>query len=180
MNEDALRYPIGKFTPQEAYTSQELDNNINRIGSLPAKVETVIKNFSEKQFEIPYREGGWTARQVLHHMSDSHLNAYIRFKWALTENTPVIKAYNEKLWAETPEIRLDPAVSLNLLKALHVKLAGLIRSLSTEDLQKEYIHPDTQKHVRLDRLVGMYAWHGEHHLAHLEIIAKKKSEQGSK
>lgn len=180
MNDDALRYPIGKFTPQDAYTKQELDDNIRRIESLPAKIESLIKTFSAKQFETSYREGGWTARQVLHHISDSHLNAYIRFKWALTENTPVIKAYDEKLWAETPEIKIDPAVSLNLLKALHVKLVALIRSLSTDDLQKEYIHPETQKHVRLDRLVGMYAWHGEHHLSHLEIVARNRSEQRSK
>jgi hypothetical protein len=104
------------------------------------------------------------------------MNAYIRFKWALTENTPVIKAYNEKLWAETPEVKHDPAISLNLLKALHVKWVALLKGLSSEDLQKEYIHPETKKHVRLDRLIGMYAWHGDHHLAHLEIVAKKQIE----
>ncbi len=175
MNDESLRYPIGKFTPQEAYTKQELEQCIQRIETLPARVESVIKKFSVKNFDAAYRDGGWSARQVLHHVSDSHMNAYIRFKWALTESTPVIKAYNEKLWAETPEVKLDPTISLNLLKALHIKWIALLKSLTTEDLQKEYIHPETKKLVRLDRLVAMYAWHGDHHLGHLEIVARKSN-----
>ena len=103
------------------------------------------------------------------------MNAYIRIKWTLTESTPVIKAYNEKLWAETPEVKLDPSLSLTLLKALHNKWVGLLKSLTPQDLQKEYIHPETQKHVRLDRLVAMYAWHGDHHLSHLEIVARQSN-----
>ena len=173
MNSETLQYPIGKFSPQEAYSKPELEQCILRIETLPSRVDSIIKNFAGKQFETSYREGGWSARQVLHHISDSHMNAYIRFKWALTEDTPVIKAYNEKLWAETPETKMDPLLSVNLLKALHVKWVALMKSLTTEDLQKKYIHPETQKHVRLDRLVAMYAWHGDHHLAHLEIVAKK-------
>jgi hypothetical protein len=176
MNDDALRYPIGKYTPQDSYSKTELAANIQRIETLPARVETLIRKFSPKHFDIAYRDQGWSARQVLHHVADSHMNAYIRFKWALTEDTPIIKAYNEKLWAETPEVKLDPAISVNLLKALHVKWVALLKGLSSEDLQKEYIHPETKKHVRLDRLIGMYAWHGDHHLAHLEIVAKKKIE----
>ncbi len=173
MNDQTLQYPIGKFSPQEAYSKLELEECIRRIETLPSRVDSIIKNFSGKQLESFYREGGWSARQVLHHISDSHMNAYIRFKWALTEDTPVIKAYNEKLWAETPETKMDPLLSVNLLKALHVKWVALMKLLTTEDLKKEYIHPETQKHIRLDRLVAMYAWHGDHHLAHLEIVAKK-------
>jgi hypothetical protein len=173
MNDDALRYPVGKYTPQDSYTKDEIAANIQRIETLPARIESIIKNFSPKHFETPYREQGWSARQVIHHLSDSHMNAYIRFKWALTESTPVIKAYDEKLWAETPEVKLDTAISLNLLKALHVKWVALLKGLTKQDLLKEYIHPETKKNVRLDRLIGMYAWHGDHHLAHLEIVAKK-------
>lgn len=173
MNDETLQYPIGKFSPQEAYSKLELEQCIRRIETLPSRVDSIIKNFSGKQLETSYREGGWSARQVLHHISDSHMNAYIRFKWALTEDAPVIKAYNEKLWAETPETKMDPLLSVNLLKALHVKWVALMKLLTTEDLKKEYIHPETQKHIRLDRLVAMYAWHGDHHLAHLEIVAKK-------
>ncbi len=173
MNDEALRYPTGKFSPQDSYTSQELDQCIHRIETLPLRVEEVIKTFSTKDFDTIYREGGWSARQVLHHVSDSHMNAYIRFKWSLTEDTPVIKAYDEKRWAETPEVKLDAGISLNLLKALHVKWVALLKTLSPADLQKEYIHPETRKNNRLDRVIAMYAWHGDHHLGHLKIVAKK-------
>ena len=173
MNDEALRYPIGRFTPQESYTKQELDQCIGRIQSLPGRIETLINNFSQKQFDTVYRDGGWTARQVVHHVSDSHMNAYIRFKWALTETTPTIKAYDEKLWAETPDVKLDPKISLNILKALHPKWTALLSSMTAEDLKKEYIHPETKKINRLDRIVAMYAWHGDHHLGHLKIVAEK-------
>lgn len=172
-NEDQLRYPIGKFSPKDSYSAEEIRENIKRIESLPSKVEALIKNFSASQLDTPYRDGGWTARQVLHHLSDSHMNAYIRFKWTLTENTPIIKAYEEKLWAETPETKLDPVISLNLLKALHIKWAAMLKLVNAEDLKKEFIHPETKKHVPLDRLIALYAWHGDHHLGHLEIVGRK-------
>jgi hypothetical protein len=173
MNDDALRYPIGKFAPQETYSKAELDACINRIESLPSRIENLIRTFTSKQLDTAYRDGGWTARQVVHHLSDSHMNAYIRFKWTLTEDAPTIKAYNEKLWAETPETKLDPRLSLDILKALHPKWTALLKSLTGEDLKKEYIHPDTKKNNRLDRIVAMYAWHGDHHLGHLKIVAEK-------
>jgi hypothetical protein len=172
---DELRYPIGKFSPQENYDPAELEQLVRRIESLPSRMHEVIQHFSLKDFEAIYRDGGWSARQVIHHVADSHINAYIRFKWALTEDTPVIKAYNEKLWAETPEVKLDPQLSLVLLNALHAKWVGLIRSLAPEHFRKEYIHPDSKKSVRLDRLVAMYAWHGDHHLGHLKIVAAKST-----
>ena len=102
------------------------------------------------------------------------MNAYIRFKWTMTENSPVIKAYNEKLWAETPDVSDDPRIAINLLKALHIKWVSLLSNMSTEDFQKEYVHPETKKNNRLDRVVAMYAWHGEHHLGHLKIVAEQK------
>ncbi|HWA35328.1 MAG TPA: putative metal-dependent hydrolase, partial [Cyclobacteriaceae bacterium] len=170
---EQLRYPIGKFSPKDSYSAQEIQENIKRIEVLPSKVESLIKNFSRAKLDTPYRDGGWTARQVLHHLSDSHMNAYIRFKWTLTENTPIIKAYDEKLWAETPEIKLDPVISLDLLKALHIKWTAMLKLLGADELKKEFIHPETKKHIRLDRLIALYAWHGDHHLGHLEIVAKK-------
>lgn len=172
-NDTRLRFPIGKFTPQESYTAEEIKANIGRIESLPSKVEALVKNFTAPRLDTVYREGGWTARQVLHHLADSHMNAYIRIKWTLTENTPLIKAYDEKLWAETPETKLDPIISVNLLNALHVKWSSLLKLIKTEDLSKEFLHPETKKLVRLDRLIALYAWHGEHHLGHLQIIAGK-------
>ena len=175
MNDENLKYPIGKFAPQDAYTRAELDHCIQRIESLPQRMEALLRDLPPKKLEVSYREGGWTARQVVHHVSDSHMNAYVRFKWALTENTPLIKAYDEKLWAETAEVKMDPQISINILKALHVKWVILMRSLSTPDLQKQYIHPETKKNFRLDRLIATYAWHGDHHLAHLKIVAEKSN-----
>jgi hypothetical protein len=171
--EDSLRYPIGKFTPQESYSTAEIRANIARIESVPQKIETVFKGLSLKQLETVYREGGWTARQVLHHVADSHMNAYIRIKWTLTEITPTIKAYDEKLWAETPEVKEDPGVSVQLLKALHTKFVLLLKNINEQDLRKEFTHPETKKNVSIERMIALYAWHGEHHLGHLHIIAAK-------
>lgn len=175
MNDEALKYPTGKFSPQDAYTPEQLNQSIVRIDTLPSRVEAVIRDFSDDDYDTPYREGGWTARQVMHHLPDSHMNAYIRFKWTLTENTPLIKAYDEKRWAETGEVPLDPLLSLNLLKALHAKWVALLRTLTAKDLRREYVHPETGKSNRLDRVLAMYAWHGDHHLGHLKIIAAKRN-----
>lgn len=171
MNDDSLRYPTGKFSPQPAYTTEEVEANIRRIEMVPASVEKLALTLSAQQLDTPYRDGGWTARQVIHHIADSHLNAYIRFKWTLTESTPTIKTYDEKLWAQTPETTLAPSVSIVLIKAHHVKWVSLLKTLSPSDLKKEFFHPDSKKNVPLDRLIALYAWHGEHHLGHLKIIA---------
>ncbi len=173
-NDDLRRYPIGKFTPKDAYTKEETNLNITRIEALPYKIEEAIKNFSNAQLDTPYRERGWTIRQVLHHLPDSHLNAYIRIKWSLTESIPTIKAYDEKAWAETPDALLDPAPAVVLLKALHVKLVSLLKNLKQEDLLKEFIHPETKKNVSVARIIATYAWHGEHHLGHINLVANKK------
>lgn len=175
MNNDALRYPIGKFQPEESYTTETIHAHIQRIESLPSKVRDVVNTFSQKQWDTPYREEGWTGRQVVHHLADSHMNSYIRFKWTLTESTPVIKAYDEKAWAETPETKLDPEISLTLLDNLHAKWVALLKLLTKDDMKKSFIHPDTNKHNPIERLIAMYAWHGDHHLGHLKIIAGKQS-----
>jgi hypothetical protein len=172
-NDDQLRFPTGKFAPQETYSQADITANINRIASLPAKVEKLVSSLSTQQLETAYRDGGWTARQVVHHIPDSHMNAYIRFKWTLTESTPLIKAYDEKAWAETPETKLDPSISINFLKALHIKWVALLQNIPMSDMHRAFTHPETGKNVPLDRLIALYAWHGEHHLGHLQIIAKK-------
>lgn len=173
MSDEALRYPVGKFSPKDSYAKAELTELIDTIASLPSKIEALTATFSAKQYATPYREGGWTALQVIHHLADSHMNAYIRFKWTLTEDTPTIKAYNEKLWAETAETKLDAKLSVALLHALHSKWSALIRLLTEEDFKKQFLHPETKKYMPLDRLTAMYAWHCEHHLGHLKIIAGK-------
>lgn len=172
--EDLLKYPIGKFSPQESYTEKDIQSSISRIESLPGRLEAAIQGLDASQLDTPYRDGGWTVRQVIHHVPDSHMNAYIRFKWTITEETPLIKAYDEKAWAQTPETSADPAISINFLKALHTKWVVLLKGMKPEHLKREFIHPDTKKNVPLMRLIAMYAWHGDHHLAHITELKKRK------
>ncbi len=169
-----LRYPIGKFNAQDNYTPADIDRFIKRITELPVALEEAVRDLTEEQLDTPYREGGWSVRQVVHHVADSHMHAYIRTKWTLTETEPVIKAYLEKLWAETGETKSHPHISISFLKALHAKWAVLLRSVPSADLDRFFIHPDTKRHVTLKTLMGMYAWHGEHHLAHITNLKKQK------
>jgi hypothetical protein len=171
--EDLLRYPIGKFIGKDSYSEGEMQDALQRIESLPGRISSTVNLFSDHQLSTPYREGGWTVRQVLHHVADSHLNAYIRTKWTLTESAPTIKAYNEKLWAETPETNTDPIVSLHLLTALHAKWILLLKQLGSEDLQKHFVHPETGKSVKLSTMINLYAWHGDHHLAHITSLKNR-------
>ncbi len=172
-SDEHLRYPIGRFQPQEQYTREELSRYIHDIGKLPAELQHVVAPFTSADWEVPYRAGGWTARQVVVHLPDSHMNAYVRCKWALTEPSPVIKAYDEKGWAETPDLHADPSIAINLLTALHTKWVALLSALDDDQLRRDFIHPDTRRHQPLARMVATYAWHGRHHLAHLQIIAAK-------
>lgn len=172
-NDEHLRYPIGRHTAKASYTPDEISALIQRIEDVPAKIEAVLKTLSATQLDTVYRDGGWTARQVMHHIPDSHLNAYIRFKWTLTEETPTIKAYDEQAWALTPETKGDPMLSLAVLKALHSKWVVLLRGLQHSEMERQFYHPDSKKYIRLDQLIATYAWHGEHHLGHLKIVAEK-------
>jgi uncharacterized damage-inducible protein DinB len=170
-----IRYPIGKFTAQENYTEEDIHTFIQRIEALPSRLEAAIQNLSDEQLDTPYRDGGWTVRQVVHHLADSHSHAYIRTKWTLTENAPVIKAYGEKLWATTSETTAPPLVSIALLKALHVKWVILLRSIRATERERFFIHPETKKQISINTLMGTYAWHGEHHLAHITQLRKLKN-----
>lgn len=169
-----LRYPIGKFNSKESYSPRELSDFQERIESLPNRLEAAIQGLHDDQLDTPYREGGWTVRQVVHHVADSHMNAYIRVKWALTEEKPTIKPYDEKAWATTPETTADPTLSLAFLKALHAKWSRLLKDLSETDRSRQFIHPATQRAVSLEQLMAMYAWHGDHHLAHITELKKRK------
>lgn len=164
---EELRYPIGKFAAQETYTRVELKQFIDSIESFPQRLENEIKYLSDSQLDTPYREGGWTVRQVVHHLADSHTHAYIRVKWTLTEDSPVIKAYLEKQWAETPENKAEVALSLAVLKALHTKWVALLKLIPDDKLQRYFVHPETKRQVSIATLMGMYSWHGNHHLAHI-------------
>ncbi|MBS1682947.1 MAG: putative metal-dependent hydrolase [Bacteroidetes bacterium] len=168
-----LSYPIGKFQAKDSYTEEDILKLIGRIETLPARLEDVVDDLNIEQQDTPYRDGGWTVRQVVHHLADSHMNAYIRTKWALTENTPMIKAYNQKNWAETPDAKMPVTNSLTLLQSLHKKWVGILKELKTEELSKEYIHPDTNKHVKIREMIDNYAWHGDHHLAHIKSLKRR-------
>jgi uncharacterized damage-inducible protein DinB len=162
-----LRFPIGRFSKQETYSIEDVSKFINQISVLPSRLLENVSNLSNTQLETPYREGGWTVKQLIHHMADSHVNAYIRTKWTLTEDCPLIKAYDEKLWAITPETNNDIGLSLLLIKSLHQKWATLLSQLTEVERARSFIHPETQNKINLNMLIHNYAWHGEHHLAHI-------------
>ena len=172
---EQLRYPIGKFKIPESITESDLEEWISVLETLPQRLTDLLAPLSEAQLETPYRPGGWTIRQLVHHISDSHHNSYIRFKWALTEDTPTIKAYNEKAWAELFDTRTAPIqMSLNHLSAIHAKLVYLLKGLSEEDLHRSFIHPDGNQKTTLKENIGRYAWHSNHHFAHIQNLIKRK------
>ena len=170
-----LHYPIGQFSPPKIITNSIVEKWIEVLENFPTRLERLVVKLNKKQLDTPYREGGWTIRQVIHHCADSHHNSYIRFKWALTEDTPVIKAYNEKLWAELFDTKTAPIdLSIQHLKAVHAKLVYLLKGISDDDLNKTFIHPESKETVVLKENIGIYAWHCNHHYAHIEQLLIRK------
>ncbi|MBP7679814.1 MAG: putative metal-dependent hydrolase [Saprospiraceae bacterium] len=169
---EKLRYPIGKLKNKKLHKPLEIATYIKQITSLPTKLEQLVTPLTEAQRSIPYRPEGWTVRQVVHHVADSHANAYIRLKLTLTENTPTIKPYDENAWAllaDTQEV--DCNFSLLLLTGIHKRMVSIFRNLTADQWQREYYHPDMKKNVNLMELAAMYAWHGEHHYQHIYQLA---------
>ncbi|MFV5686995.1 YfiT family bacillithiol transferase [Flavobacterium sp. ZT3R25] len=172
---EKLRYPIGKFIIPEIYSSEYLNNKIAEIASFPERLKKEVIDLTEEQLETPYRQNGWTIRQVVHHCADSHLNCFIRIKWSLTEDKPVIKAYHEDRWAELHDNTTMPIQpTLSFLEGLHFRLAYLMNSLSEANLEKSFIHPEHNAAFQLKEIIGTYAWHGNHHLAHITELKKQK------
>lgn len=169
-----LRYPIGHYTRPSAYTPDWREQRLAELSAAPAAFRAAVNGLTEAQLDTPYRPGGWTVRQVAHHVPDSHLNAYIRLKWALTEDRPVIKAYDEVSWAELADSRVTPVeVSLTLLESVQDRFVRLLRSLSDEQFARVYVHPETGEH-QINHLVGLYAWHGRHHTAHITSLRERE------
>ena len=165
-----LQYPVGKFELSVFPSQKERKILIKNIAELPGKLKLVVKELSPKLFDKPYREGGWTARQVIHHLPDSHMNAYIRFKLALTEDTPVIRPYSQGEWAKLPDVKstlID--VSIDLLESIHRRWTDLLNAMSEKDFRKKYIHPESGE-VSLGEALAHYEWHGRHHLAHIASV----------
>lgn len=190
------RYPIGKYSPPSEITADVRNTWIAEIKALPESFRAALDGLNDDQLDTPYREGGWTLRQVAHHVPDSHMNAFIRFKWALSEDFPTIKAYDEGEWAKLPDVENTPVeTSLQLLEALHSRWAVLLENMSDEDYQRAYVHPeflpenfqmsdkastdwmekssggDLPPYIfLLEKVLGLYAWHGKHHTAHITAL----------
>jgi hypothetical protein len=168
-----LRYPIGKFHFDGPPTEQQRKKFIDDISQAPANLRAALKGLSDQQLDTPYRPDGWTVRQVAHHVPDSHLNAYVRFKLALTEPEPTIKPYAEDLWAQLPDTQATPVdVSLTLLESLHNRWVRLLRSLEPEDWKRSFRHPELGL-VSLEKNLALYAWHGRHHVAHVTSLRER-------
>jgi hypothetical protein len=170
-----LRFPIGRFVPPPKTASPEQRLEwIEQIARAPAELRAAIGGLSADQLDTPYRPEGWTIRQVAHHLPDSHMNAYTRFKLALTEDHPTIKPYREEKWAELPDSQLmPPEVSIALLDALHTRWVTLLRSLSATQLSRKFHHPETGIKT-LEETLALYAWHGRHHVAHITSLRERK------
>lgn len=174
-DQEKLKYPIGKYEIPTKITDEQLTEWIQILEDLPHKFEALVANLNDEQLDTPYRPGGWTVRQVVHHVSDSHHHSYIRFKWALTENNPIIKPYFEKEWANLFDTQTAPIeMSLKHLKAMHFKLVYLLKGLSEEQLNRTFTHPDGNEVTTLKENVGRYAWHGSHHFAHIKNLLDNK------
>ncbi len=168
MSED-LKYPIGNFVKPSEFTAELREANINAIRELPGEVACAIHGLDDAQLNTEYRPGGWTVRQVVHHVADSHLNAFVRFKLALTEDGPTIKPYDEAAWAELPDNEVDTAVSLQLIEGLHRRFSGLLEGMSNSDFERPLIHPESGSWT-LNGMLALYAWHSKHHTAHITSL----------
>ncbi len=171
-----LRYPIGKYQPAgRELTSDERRNHILTISGAPEDIREAVRGLSDAQLDTPYRPGGWTVRQLVHHIADSHINAYTRVKLALTETAPTIKPYDEKAWAETPDNRLPVEVSQILIDALHRRWVAMLDALKPEDWHRTFVHPEHGRAMTLDEVTALYAWHSRHHVAHIVELRKREN-----
>jgi uncharacterized damage-inducible protein DinB len=174
-NEDSLRFPTGRFhRPTQSLTDLERRRMIDTIARTPNEVRSAVRGLSDSQLDTPYRPDGWTVRQVVHHIPDSHMNAFIRFKLALTEDIPTIKPYDEAAWAELSDARDTPIeTSLTLLTALHARWVGLLEAMPASAFERKLNHPDWEGPLSLDSMLALYAWHGPHHTAHITSLRSR-------
>jgi len=173
MTDEELRYPTGKFKPPVSYTQHAINGWINDIKTLPGRMRNAVLGLTEQQLDTQYRTGGWTIRQVVHHVADSHMNSIIRFKWALTEENPTIKAYEEADWALLPDYRLPIEPSLKMLDGIHQRMVAMFEGMTEEQWNRTFVHPESGDTISLKRNLAMYSWHGKHHLAHITETIKR-------
>lgn len=169
-----LRYPIGKYEMPKTVSAEERVGYVQAIAELPRDLRLALSGLNDVRLDTPYRPGGWTVRQVVHHLADSHMNSYIRFKLALTEDVPVIRPYMEERWAELPEAKSGPVeLSLQLLDALHRRWSVFLQAFTPDDYMRTLVHPELGV-FRLEQLLALYAWHGRHHVAHITELRKRE------
>ena len=175
MTLEQLKYPIGQVNIPESITQKNIEDWIFVLETFPQNLEFLTRDLSDNQLDTVYREKGWSIRQVIHHCYDSHHNSYLRFKWALTEDKPIIKAYFEERWAELPDTKSAPIfLSIDALKSLHAKWVYLLKRLTKKDLEAYFIHPANNEKVTLKENIAIYAWHCNHHFAHIEQLMLRK------
>lgn len=168
-----LRFPTGRFQRPASLDADARARAIDMVAATPARLREAVRGLSDEQIDTEYRPGGWTVRQVVHHVPDSHLNAYVRFKLALTENEPTIKPYEENAWAQLADVKVVPiATSLTLLDAIHERWLAILRAMSASDFERTLNHPENGRQ-RLDQVLALYAWHGPHHVAHVTTLRER-------
>lgn len=171
MPQKSLQYPIGPFQYTGTYTLEQIDLQVEILKQFPKDLKKVVNLLTPKQIDTPYREGGWTGRQLVHHLADSHMHAYLRTKFTLLEQDTVIKAYNEKDWADAKEMKNIPvSASLEILSGVHERWCAVFDSMDKEDFEKCYLHPEYRSKFPLHEVLHHYAWHSQHHLAHLHLL----------
>jgi uncharacterized damage-inducible protein DinB len=168
-----LRYPVGRVERRSTLSPEQRSAAIDALAAAPAALEAAVRGLSDAQLDTPYREGGWTVRQVVHHVADSHMHAYMRIRFALAEDNPTIKPYDENAWVGLPDSTLPPAVSLELLRALHTRLVAMLRALPAQAFARTLLHPENGP-MTLDSMLNVYSWHGRHHTAHITELRKRK------
>lgn len=171
-----LRFPIGEFKKPTVITKQHIEDWVASIETFPITIITITKELNEKELNYKYRPNGWTIKQVIHHCADSHINSIIRFKLALTENAPTIKPYFEDRFAELQDYAEPIETSISILVGIHKKLSILLKNLNQDKLEREFIHPEHGKHFSIEETIGVYAWHGNHHLAHIKQALQHKGQ----
>ena len=173
MSED-LRFPIGKFDPDFDITQELRESYIKTISELPSKISDAVSGLDDAQLDTRYRPEGWTVRQVVHHVADSHINSYCRFRFALTEDVPAVKGYHEDRWAELPDNKLPVEHSLKIIDGVHARWTAMLNSMSDEDFRKKLDHPEVGE-WDLEGMLGLYDWHSKHHTAHITELRKRNS-----
>ena len=172
---EKLKYPAGRFTPPAAYNAEQVKQYIQALEELPALMETAVKSLLAKDLSYRYRPESWNIKQIVHHVADSHLNFHIRLRLTLAEETPTIKPYDENVWAKFTDANNDDlSSSLNIIKGVHARAVVLLKTLTEKDFARQYFHPEYQKHFNLLWLLGLYAWHGKHHVEQIKTALQHK------